>query len=108
MLAMAKKNYAGQEVEVDEQGYLTNLNQWNETIAAAIAQEEGIGPLTDQHWQVIHYVRKETEDTGASPTIRKISKFSGVNTKELYTLFPGGPGKKASKIAGVPKPVGCI
>jgi tRNA 2-thiouridine synthesizing protein E len=105
---MSKKNYAGHEVEVDDQGHMTDPDQWNEDVAVAIAREEGVGPLTERHWQVIRYIRNETKATGTSPTIRKISKFSGANIKELYSLFPAGPGRKASKIAGVPKPLGCV
>jgi dissimilatory sulfite reductase related protein len=105
---MAEKTIAGVTVEVDEGGFLLKAEQWTKEIAVAIAQEEGIDPLTEQHWQVIEYMRKVKQETGESPTVRKISKQSGIDTKVLYSLFPGGPGKKAAKIAGVPKPVGCV
>lgn len=105
---MAKKTIANQEVEVDDQGFMKNLDEWSKELAEAIAKEEGITALTEKHWQVIEFVRQVTKETKASPTVRKISKQSGINTKELYELFPGGPGKKAAKIAGAPKPVGCV
>ncbi len=105
---MPAKIIAGQTVEVDDNGHLTKLDQWNKEIALAIAREEGIPGLTEQHWRVIEFMRKDTKENGASPSVRRISKMSGVDIKELYALFPGGPGKKAAKIAGVPKPVGCI
>jgi TusE/DsrC/DsvC family sulfur relay protein len=101
------KTIAGNEVDVNEEGYLTNASQWNEAIAAAIAAEESVGPLTDAHMKVIRYLR-EQQAKGAALTIRGMGKSGVVTTKELYDLFPGGPLKKSSKIAGIPKPVGCI
>jgi len=105
---MPTRNIAGQDVEVDENGHLKNMDKWSREIAAALAAEEGIPALNDRHWAVIDFVRKDTRENNASPTVRRISKVSGIGTKELYDLFPGGPGKKASKIAGVPRPVGCV
>jgi tRNA 2-thiouridine synthesizing protein E len=102
-----KKTIAGTEIDVNEEGYLTDASQWNEAIGAAIATEEGIGALTDAHMKVVRYLR-EQQAKGASLTIRSMGKSGVVTTKELYDLFPGGPLKKASKIAGIPKPVGCI
>jgi len=102
-----KKTIAGTEVDVNEEGYLTDMSQWNEAIAVAIAAEEGIGPLTDAHNKVINSLRQH-QAAGAALTIRSMGKSGVVTTKELYDLFPGGPLKKSSKIAGIPKPVGCI
>ena len=102
-----KKHIAGTEIDVNEEGYLTDMSQWNEAIAGAIAAEEGIGPLTDAHNKVINYLRQQ-QSAGAALTIRSMGKSGVVTTKELYDLFPGGPLKKSSKIAGIPKPVGCI
>ncbi len=101
------KNIAGTEVEVNEEGYLTDMSHWNEQIAGAIAAEEGITPLTEAHMKVIRYLR-EQQSQGAALTIRGMGRSGVVSTKELYELFPGGPLKKSSKIAGIPKPVGCI
>lgn len=101
------KEIAGHTVDVNEEGYLTNMSQWNEQIAAAIAAGEGIGPLTEAHLRVVRYLR-EQQAAGAALTIRSMGKSGVVTTKELYDLFPGGPLKKSSKIAGIPKPVGCI
>ena len=101
------KDIAGTTVDVNEEGYLTNMSQWNEQIAAVIAAEEGIGPLTEAHNKVINYLRQQ-QAAGAALTIRSMGKSGVVTTKELYDLFPGGPLKKSSKIAGIPKPVGCI
>ena len=102
-----KKTIAGTEVDVNEEGYLTDMSQWNEQIAAAIATEEGIGTLTDAHKKVINHLRQQ-QAAGAALTIRSMGKSGVATTKELYDLFPGGPLKKSSKIAGIPKPVGCI
>ena len=102
-----QKTLAETTLDVNEEGYLTDPAQWNETIAAAIASEEGVGPLTDAHWKVLQHLR-EKHAAGEEVTIRQLGKSGIVTTKELYTLFPNGPLKKAAKIAGVPKPVGCI
>jgi len=103
-----QKEIAGKTVQVDAEGYLLNMDDWTKAIADAIAQEEGIMELTDKHWQVIDFIREDTKENGQSPSIRRITKHSGISTKELYELFPEGPGKKSSKIAGVPKPVSCV
>ena len=83
-------------------------DDWNENVAEELAKEEGIDQLTDRHWIVINFMRKEFAEKGDAPSIRKLTKESGVDTKELYALFPKGPAKKSAKIAGLPKPKGCI
>ena len=95
-------------VSFDAEGFMTDPNEWTPEIATALAQEEGIDPLTDRHWIVINFVRDEFEKTGQSPSLRSISKNSGVATKELYALYPKGPAKKVARIAGLGKPKGCI
>ena len=95
-------------VEFNEEGFLTDSSQWTPDIAEAIAREVGIDPLTEQHWQVISFCRDDAAEQGQSPGLRRISKLSGVSMKELYQLFPKGPGKLAAKISGLPKPKGCI
>jgi len=99
---------SGTQVELDEDGNLKNLSDWNEEIAKELAKEEGIEELTDRHWMVIKFMRKVYEEKGDAPSIRKLTKESGVATKELYQLFPKGPAKKSARIAGLPKPKGCI
>ncbi|OPX29756.1 MAG: sulfur relay protein DsrC [Candidatus Cloacimonas sp. 4484_143] len=105
---MATKEIAGNKVNVNEEGYLLEFNQWNEAIAEAIAKEEGIDELTERHWEVIKYLQKYFEENDAMPSIRKMKKSGAVDTKEFYSLFPGGPLKKSSKIAGLKKPESCI
>jgi tRNA 2-thiouridine synthesizing protein E len=95
-------------VEVDAEGFLIKPEQWNETIAAAIAGENGIPVLTDRHWLVVRFMRDRYLQTGTAPSIRALGKESGVPVKELYELFPKGPAKLAAKIGGIPKPHGCI
>jgi tRNA 2-thiouridine synthesizing protein E len=92
----------------DADGHLANKSDWNEKVAEELAKEEGIEKLTDRHWAVINFMRKEFTEKGDAPSIRKLTKESGVDTKELYALFPKGPAKKSAKIAGLPKPKGCI
>ena len=105
---MPVEELAGINIEVDAEGFMVDHQQWNRDIAMQIADAEDIAPLTDRHWEVIEFMRKDYEENGTAPTIRRMKKLGVVPTKELYTLFPGGPAKKASKIAGLPKPKGCI
>lgn len=106
--AVGVKEILGKSLAIDADGNLVNLADWNEEIALELAKEEGINELTEKHWQVINYMRKVFSESGDAPSIRKLTKESGVDTKELYSLFPKGPAKKAAKIAGLPKPKGCI
>ena len=103
---MAEKNYAGKTVEVSEDGYFVNPADWNEEIAKEMATEAGI-ELTDKHLAVLKYLREQFE-TGEALTIRKVGKSGIVDIKELYQLFPGGPLKISSKLAGIPKPTSCV
>ena len=105
---MPMRTYAGSEVQVDEQGFFADPAAWREEMAPEIAAEDGITELTDRHWQVIKFMRHEYEEKGAGPTVRVLGRTSGVSIKELYQLFPGGPAKVAARIAGIPKPRGCI
>jgi tRNA 2-thiouridine synthesizing protein E len=105
---MSTLTYAGTPVEVDLEGFLQQPEQWNEQIAQEIAAEAGIEHLSDRHWLVIRYMRDTYLESGTAPSIRTLGKASGVPIKELYELFPKGPAKLAAKIAGIPKPRGCI
>jgi len=98
----------GKKLELDEDSHLKNLNDWDKEVAKEFAKLEGIEKLNERHWIVIEFMRKEFQEKGDAPSIRKLTKESGVDTKELYALFPKGPAKKAAKIAGLPKPKGCI
>ena len=96
------------DVERDAEGFLRHPDQWTEELAAVLAREAGIDPLSERHRQVVRYMRETYLATGSAPTIRTLGKASGVPVKELYQLFPKGPAKLAAKIAGIPKPRGCI
>ena len=95
-------------VDVDAEGFLTDPAQWNEQIAEAIAEANGVPELTDRHWLVVRFMRDRYLASGSAPSIRSLGKESGVSVKELYQLFPKGPAKLAAKIGGIPKPSGCI
>ena len=105
---MATKDIAGKTIDLDDEGFMTDYTQWDEDIARALAAEDGIAELNDRHFAVIQFMRKEFEEKGSGPSIRRLTKESGVPTKELYALFPGGPAKKSARIAGIKKPQGCI
>ena len=105
---MPNVTYAGQAVSVGDDGFFTDPGQWTEEMAPEIAKAEGIDQLTDRHWQVIKLMRHEYGEKGTGPTVRILGKTSGVSIKELYQLFPKGPAKIAAKVAGIPKPRGCI
>jgi tRNA 2-thiouridine synthesizing protein E len=95
-------------VKRDAEGFLVNPGDWTEAMAPEIARENGINVLTDRHWQVVRFMRAAYLENGSAPSIRTLGKASGVTIKELYRLFPRGPAKLAAKIAGIPKPRGCV
>jgi len=103
---MSVRTIAGMQVNTTEEGYLEDMSQWNENIAKEIAEEINI-ELTDKHFEVINYLRNKTT-AGEALTIRKVGKSGIVDIKGLYKLFPKGPLKFSSKIAGIPKPTSCI
>ncbi|MHB1674328.1 MAG: TusE/DsrC/DsvC family sulfur relay protein [Acidobacteriaceae bacterium] len=105
---MGTINILGKQLAVDADGNLVNLSDWNEEIARELAIQDGIPVLTPQHWAVVNFMRKVFEQDGDAPSIRRLTKESGVDTKTLYQLFPKGPAKRAAKIAGLPKPKACI
>ena len=105
---MPMTSIAGRTLDVDADGYLTNPDQWDREVAAALAADVGIPALTDQHWKVIEFCRKDAKEKGEAPGLRRIAAASGVGMKDLYALFPKGPGKLAAYVSGLPKPKGCV
>ena len=105
---MSTATYAGTAVELNEEGFFVDPTQWTKDMAVEMAKADGIDTLTDQHWTVLEFMRKEYFEKGTGPTVRVLGKTSGVSVKELYELFPKGPAKMAARIAGIPKPKGCI
>lgn len=105
---MSVKEIAGKMIEFDDDDFMADYTVWDQSVAEILAKEESIDPLTDRHLEVLDFMRKEFEENGTAPSIRKLNKLNVVPTKELYSLFPGGPAKKAARIAGLKKPQGCI
>ena len=95
-------------LEVDEDGFMQEPENWNQDVAKALATTEGVADLTDNHWKLVNYLRKYYVDFGVAPMIRKLCKETGFSLKEVYELFPSGPAKGACKVAGLPKPTGCV
>ena len=104
---MTTATIAGKDLIVDDEGFLQQPDQWDRGVAEAMAADLEM-TLTDRHWLVIDYMRNTYLEIGQAPTIRSLGKQSGVPVKELYQLFPKGPAKLAAKLAGIPKPHGCI
>jgi tRNA 2-thiouridine synthesizing protein E len=98
---------AGREIHVDDEGFLTRYDEWDEELAKQLAVSIGV-ELTDAHWRAIRFLRTDFQAQGETPTIRRVSIVGGVPTKELFTLFPKKPAKKMAYIAGLPKPHGCV
>lgn len=98
-----------QPLELNEEGFLAEPTRWDEHVAAALARsEEGIDTLTEKHWAVVHCIRTHYQDKGLAPMIRLLCQQTGLRLREIYELFPSGPAKGACKVAGLPKPDGCV
>lgn len=97
-----------QEFQVDGDGFLLDPYIWNEEVAALFAKYDGIEELTDKHWAIIKLIRQNWEEKGMAPMIRTICQTTGVKLKEIYQLFPLGPARGACRVAGLPKPDGCV
>ena len=105
---MSLRDIAGVQVDIDAEGFMTNPGQWTREIAAVLAREEGIEEMSADHWKVIEFMRRDYNEKGQVPTIRRMKKEGGIDTTLLYELFPDGPAKKAARIAGLSKPQGCV
>ena len=95
-------------IVVDEDGFMQEPEKWNEEVAKALATTEAVEELTDEHWKVVNYLRNYYLQFGVAPMIRKLCKETGFPLKKIYELFPSGPAKGACKVAGLPKPTGCV
>lgn len=106
---MASVVLAGKEMEVDEDGFIQDPDLWNEVVARELAKkEEGIEEMTEEHWKVVNYLRNYYLEYKIAPMIRKLCKETGFKLQKIYDLFPSGPAKGACKVAGLPKPTGCV
>lgn len=104
---MAEIVVGDRHLALDEDGFLENAEEWDEEVALVLAKSEGV-ELTDEHWKIINYLRDYYAEYNVAPMVRKLVKDSGKTMQEIYELFPSGPGKGACKIAGLPKPTGCV
>ena len=98
---------ATREVHVDQEGFLTSYDEWDEELAKTLAANIGI-ELTEAHLKPIRFLRADFKAAGETPTLRRCTAVGGFPTKELFQLFPGKPAKKMAYVAGLPKPVGCV
>ena len=105
---MATLNLGGKDLDIDEDGFIQDPTLWDKGVAADLAKTEGVDDLTDDHWKVVNYLREYYLEFNMAPMIRKLCKSTGFKLKEIYNLFPSGPAKGACKVAGLPKPTGCV
>jgi TusE/DsrC/DsvC family sulfur relay protein len=95
-------------LEVDEDGFIQDPDLWNKDVAVALSKTEGVEEMGDDHWKLVNYLREYYLEYGVAPMIRKLCKATGFKLKKVYELFPSGPAKGACKVAGLPKPTGCV
>lgn len=105
---MAKVTLGGIEIDVDEDGFIQEPDKWNEAVAEDIARTEDAYPMNEEAWKLVRYLRQYYLDFEIAPPIRMVVKQTGLDLKRIYQLFPGGPAKGACKVAGLPKPTGCV
>lgn len=99
---------AGKVLEIDEDGFIQDPDAWDEEVAKGLATTESVEEMTEEHWKVVNYIRDYYIEFGTAPMIRKLCKKTSTDLKRIYELFPSGPAKGACKIAGLPKPTGCV
>jgi tRNA 2-thiouridine synthesizing protein E len=105
---MAMVELGGKQLEIDEDGFIQDPSQWDEAVAKSLAGTEGVDDLLEEHWKVVNYLREYYLKFNMAPMIRKLCKETGFPLKKIYELFPSGPAKGACKVAGLPKPTGCV
>jgi dissimilatory sulfite reductase related protein len=105
---MATVDFEGNAFNVDEDGFIDNFTNWNNSWVKYVKNQEGIDELTQEHWAVINILQDYYKKNGIAPMVRILSKLTGFKLKHIYELFPSGPGKGACKMAGLPKPTGCV
>jgi TusE/DsrC/DsvC family sulfur relay protein len=104
---MSTTTIAGHEIHVDDEGFMTDPDEWSEPLATSLAAQIGI-ELTDEHWRAIRFLREDFAREGETATLRRISVVGGIPTKTLFQLFHQKPAKKLAYVAGLPKPHGCV
>jgi len=98
----------GRVFDVDGDGFLTDPGIWNKEVAALIARYDGIEEMNEKHWAIVNIIRKNFEEKGMAPMVRTICQETGIRLREIYELFPLGPARGACRVAGLPKPDGCV
>jgi len=98
----------GKKLEMDGDGFLTDPTLWNEEVARYIARLDGIIEMGEKHWAVVNLIRRNYEEKGMAPMVRVICQETGLKLREIYELFPLGPARGACRVAGLPKPDGCV
>lgn len=104
---MSQRTIAGYTVDMCAAGFMLDPSQWNEEIAVEIAREVGIDPLDEVHWRLIRIAREDHTARGETPGLRRLTKLTGISTREIYEVFPLAPGVLLAQIAGLPRPKGC-
>ena len=105
---MAKATLGGVEIEIDEDGFIQEPDKWNESVAEDLAKTENASPMGEDHWKLVNFLRDYYIKFEIAPPIRMLCKKTGLDLKYIYQLFPSGPAKGACKVAGLPKPTGCV
>ena len=105
---MPTTRIAGRPIDVNDEGFLTEYNQWDEELAVTLAGFAGLDELSERHWEVLRFLRADYPGRNETATLRRVSAVGGFEMKELFQLFPGKPAKMMSYIAGLPKPKGCV
>lgn len=105
---MAIVELAGKSFDLDEDGFIQDATDWDVDVARALGPGEGVDDLTEDHLKIINYIRNYFTEFGVAPMVRKLCKETKTDLKTIYELFPSGPAKGACKLAGLPKPTGCV
>jgi len=105
---MPTVDLGGKQIEVDEDGFIQSPDDWSKEVAIDLAKTEGVAEMGEDHWKLVDYIRDYYAKFGIAPMVRKLCKETGFKLKYIYDMFPSGPAKGACKVAGLPKPTGCV
>jgi tRNA 2-thiouridine synthesizing protein E len=104
---MPVQTMLGKEIHVDEEGFLTEFDEWDEKLGAELAKTIGI-EMTEKHWEIVRFLRKDFQEKGETATTRRVDAVGGFPVKVQFELFPKKPAKKMAYVSGLPKPHGCV
>ncbi|MBF0360649.1 MAG: TusE/DsrC/DsvC family sulfur relay protein [Oligoflexia bacterium] len=105
---MKSMQVEGKDILFDKDGFMTEPSLWNEIVAKSIAKEEGIEEMTEEHWKVVNFIRNYWKENNLAPAVRLVCQEAGIGVRQLYKLFTSGPARGACRVAGLPKPDGCV